>query len=144
MVTTVARFISAKAIVSARSYTIAEAASTVGVTPQTIHNWIAVGLSSMTSSRPILIRGSDLKQWIKARRRERTSLSPLEFMCLGCKAPRTPYGGMADCSENNGASLRLTALCPTCGSVITRIISHKDLPLLRQVFDIRTTNGSTA
>ena len=139
-----AKSISAKAVVSARTYTIAEAAAAVGVTQQTIHTWVGVGLPCMTGSRPYLITGRDLKRWIDARRKKRSPLGPHEFMCLCCKAPRTPYGGMADCGENNGASLRLSALCPTCGSVITRIISHKDLPLLRQVFDIRITNGSNA
>lgn len=139
-----AKHISAKAIVSARTYTIAELAAAVGVTPQTIHNWIGAGLPCMTGGRPYLITGHDLRRWIEASRKKHNPLGPQEFMCLCCKAPRTPYGGMADCGENNGASLRLSALCPTCGSVITRIISHKDLPLLRQVFDIRITNGSTA
>ncbi len=51
-----------------RCYTIEEASDVAGVSDRTIRNWAKNGLQLLDSTRPVLIRGDDLRDYIKAQR----------------------------------------------------------------------------
>ena len=137
-----AKVISTRAIRSARVYTVDEAATAVKVSIQCIRKWLRYGLPCLRAGRPLLIRGSDLRSWIEARKaaKKRVRLEPHEFYCLRCKAAKTPFGDMIDCSDNNARSLRLSAICPTCNGTMKRLSRRAELPFLERVFDIQFSN----
>ncbi len=60
-----ARGASAARLKSNRSYTIEEAAQTVGVTQQTVRSWTKQDLLATTDQRPFLILGSVLGDFLK-------------------------------------------------------------------------------
>ena len=96
-----------------RSYTIEEVARLFGVHKQTVRNWIDGGLPTFASTRPILIHGSELREFHDARRKNRKQKCRAgELFCLKCRAPKRPAGDMLDylpmslVSGNSGASVR--------------------------------------
>ena len=50
-----------------RNYTIAEAAAVLGAHKHTVSRWIAAGLPTTDDKRPFLIRGLDIRVFLKAR-----------------------------------------------------------------------------
>lgn len=129
-----ARRASAARVKSNRSYTVEEAAYAVGVTERTVRAWIKRGLAAMTSQRPALILGYNLKEFVAERRVQKAG--PMEigrFFCLTCKRPRPSALGMVDyqpLSERHG---RLTALCADCEGTCVRIVSAASLPGWRRI-----------
>jgi hypothetical protein len=127
-------------IKSARTYTVPEAAMALAVSVQSVRNWIRTGLPALRTERPTLIRGVDLKDWLRDRaRKNRKPLALHEFQCLTCKSPQMPYGGMVDCREQTAHSLILSALCPSCGRTMYRIAAHRQLHDFQQIFDVQFT-----
>ena len=80
-----------------RSYTIEQAADCVGVSPQTIRRWGKDGLRIMSSTRPHLILGADLRDWIKGANAPKREPMPVGvFRCFGCKRIEAPALGAVD------------------------------------------------
>lgn len=123
-------------IKSFRTYTIVEAAEVSGVSPRTIRNWAADGLRVMDAERPVLIRGDDLRDFIKAKRESRkTKTSPNTFYCVCCRKTRKAAGGFADCTiKDNRATL--TALCETCSTIISKPIAEARIPEIARTLDL--------
>lgn len=118
------------AIKSINRYTVPEAAETVGVTDRTIRTWIKQGLPAMTSERPHLIRGDDLKAFIRDRRKSRKPRSaPHLFHCFRCKAPRKAAGGFAECQVSDHG-VNLQAFCAVCECVVNKRVAKGRLSLL--------------
>jgi hypothetical protein len=123
-------------IKSLKCYTITEAAHAAGVTPRTIRAWSRNGLRLMDSCRPVLIRGDDLLNHMKAQRQNRKAKTgPGEFYCLSCKAARKPAGNMADCTIT-GHRATLMALCNSCETAMFKPVSKARLPALARILDL--------
>lgn len=107
-----------------RSYTVEEVARLFGVHKQTVRNWIDAGLPALASKRPILIHGSDLRQFHDHRRKEqRQKCRPGELFCLKCRAPKRPAGDMLDYLPMSLVSGNFRGICPTCNGLIHRRVS---------------------
>jgi excisionase family DNA binding protein len=127
-----------KSIKSARSYTMAEAADCLGVSLNTIRNYVKGGLPILRAERPFLIHGGELKAWLAARRlRAKQPLKLEQMLCLRCKTPQTPLGGMVDCTALSSRKLQMKGLCPSCGGIMHRAASHRQLPEFARFFDIK-------
>lgn len=132
-----AKRVSARRIKIHRQYTYEAAADTLGVTPHTVRAWRAVGLAVMDSQKPHLILGSELKRFIESRApKSAPKLALDQFYCMSCRAPRAPYGGMADYMPINPARGRLIALCGTCETVCNKFVSLKIYNELAQILTI--------
>src|SRR5277367_868401 len=111
-----------------RSYTVEEAASSLGVHKNTVREWVKVGLPTNDDRRPMLILGPDLAAFLQDRRtKNKQTCRPGEIYCVRCRAPKCPAGGMADylpASEKLGA---LQAICPDCHSIVNRRVSMAKL-----------------
>lgn len=72
------------------SYTFAEIAEIYGIHIRTAHSWRKRGLKVIDeASRPYLVIGAEIKQFLKDnRRRRRHPLQPGEFFCPKCQSPR--------------------------------------------------------
>lgn len=124
-----AKRISAARVKVNRSYTVEEAAEIVGVTEPTVRDWIRRGMQAMVETRPALILGCDLKQYIRQSRTKKTGPLPVGmFFCLACKAHRAPAMGFAEYAPMSDAHGRLSAFCERCESGCSRIIRADDLP----------------
>jgi hypothetical protein len=106
-----------------RTYTIAELAALIGAHKHTIGRWIAAGLPTTDSMRPLLIRGDEFRAFLRAREPVKQHCRPGEFYCLGCRAPKQPAGKMADYIPRTATRGSLTGICPSCGKMIYRAVS---------------------
>lgn len=122
-----------------RCYTIDEAAAVAGVSARTVRNWISDGLFVMNETRPALIRGDDLRGYIKAKRSGRkVRISIDTFYCVRCRSEKRPAGGLADCVVGGGRAT-LSALCETCETVVSKPVAEARIPEIAQRLDLKIT-----
>jgi Helix-turn-helix domain len=132
-----ARRIDSRLIKVHRSYSIFEAAQTLGVHQNTVANWLRNGLKAIDKVRPILIHGTELRRFLKERRHNRRSpCKPDEMWCLRCRTPRRPEGGLVDYNPRTSSHGNLSGLCPACGCLMNRQVSATKLNALSDFFDI--------
>ena len=107
-----------------RSYTVEEIARLLGKHKNTVHNWVKEGLATIDDRRPMLILGPDLVEFIKKRRaKNKQSCKPGQLYCVRCRAPKFPWGNMADYEPVTEKFGNLTAICPDCELNINRRVS---------------------
>lgn len=127
-----------------RSYTVKELARTTGVHDHTVRAWIKSGLPTIGDDRPTLIAGEDAKRFLADRRKTRKRpCGPGEFYCFRCRVPRAPAFGMADYVPFTDTIGNLSALCPTCGTIMNRRASPARLAALSGKLDIAFPMGRT-
>ena len=120
-----------------RSYAVEQAARRLGVHKNTVRAWIKVGLPTIDDRRPILILGSDLIAFLRARRaRKKRPCSPGQMYCFRCRAPKFPAGDMAEYIAITEKVVNLTAICPDCTSMMHRLVSRAGLESFRAKMDI--------
>lgn len=128
-----------RGIKSFRCYTIAEAAEVTGVSTRTIRNWSKDGLRLMDSDGPALIRGDDLRGYIKAQRESRKVATAIdEFLCFRCRAARKPAAGYAECAIN-GNRAKLSAFCERCDTIMHKPFPKARIAELSQHLDLTIT-----
>ena len=115
-----------------RSYTVEEVARLLGKHKNTVRNWVKDGLATIDGKRPMLILGPDLVEFIKKRRaKNRQSCKPGQLYCVRCRAPKFPWGDMADYEPVTEKFGNLTAICPDCELNINRRVS------LARIWEVR-------
>ena len=106
-----------------RSYTVAEVEKTLDVHPHTVRRWIANGLIVVSTTRPVLIHGENLRAFLEARRPRRQPLRPGMIYCVGCRAPKRPGCDTADYVPRGLRHGALVGICPSCESIMQRRVS---------------------
>ena len=107
-----------------RSYTVEEAARTLGIHKNTVRRWATARFFPVIAeARPHLILGRDLKTYLESRESARTRLAPGECYCLPCKAARIPALGMVEISSSNGLTVNVQGLCSDCEGFMYRRVS---------------------
>ena len=119
-----------------RSYTIDEAAQTIGAAKGTVRRWLDKGLPAIRERKPILILGADLADYMAGRARPKRSCPPGTCYCVKCRDARQPAGMMAEFVPINATSGNLRAICPECGSLMHRRTSHAQLQAIRVLLDV--------
>jgi hypothetical protein len=119
------------------NYTVEEVASQYGVYKGTVRAWIKAGLPVLDDKRPMLILGSDLAAFHKARRtKNKQKCKPGEMYCVKCHAPKVPDSNMVDYETVTEKIGNLVAICPTCYSTMNRRVSLAKLDQVRGKMDI--------
>lgn len=120
-----------------RSYTIEEAAAIFGIHKNTVSQWCANGLPFMKEKKPYLILGSDLKQFLKHRRKQNKKKCNVDEMyCLRCKQLSKPAENFVEYKPQSDKSGRLIGMCSCCECIIQKIVSFHKLEEYSKVFDI--------
>jgi hypothetical protein len=119
-----------------RSYTVDQAARTVGTTKATVRRWLKNGLHAIDQQKPAIIRGKDIIEFLSRRARPRQKCPFGQCFCVKCKVPRPPDGGMAEYVVLTPTSGNLRGLCPVCGTMMHRRTSQAQLDQLTSVMDI--------
>jgi hypothetical protein len=110
------------------SYTITELSALIGAHKHTIGRWIAAGLKTTDTRRPLLVHGADSRAFMKAREPIKQRCQPGEFYCLSCRAPKRPGLDMADYRPRTARRGLLSGICPTCGRMIYRAAARGRVP----------------
>ncbi len=110
------------------SYTIKELLPLLHVGEKSFQRWIDRGLKVVPGSkRPILILGSDLKEFLRNKdAKKKVKLKRNEFYCLTCKAPRRAKRGSVKILSD-----RKTGDCCVCSGKMSKIIK----PYQKGLFD---------
>lgn len=119
------------------SYRVDEIARRCDVCRATVRSWFKQGLPTIDGSRPAMVRGADLREFLIRRRLDaKTTCPPGHLYCLKCRAPRMPAEKMADyITQRNGAG-NLAGLCPDCGRWMHRRVGLTQLDAWRVLLDI--------
>lgn len=118
------------------SYTVDEAARTIGATRGTVRRWLDKGLPAIRDRKPFLILGEDLAGFMTDRTRPKRSCPPGTCYCVKCREVRQPDGGVAEFTPINARSGNLRALCPACGNLMHRRTSMAQLEAIRAILDV--------
>ena len=137
-----ARRVNAARVKANRSYTVEELADTVGVTPQTVRNWIKQGLPALTEQRPFLVLGWACKEFADARELgpQAPAAASASSSASGASAPAVPRMGMADYEPLSPGRGLLRAFCEVCERTCTRVIGAASLPAWRAICQIGGNN----
>ncbi len=120
-----------------KAYDVEELANVVGVSVATVRAWIKDGLSKIDQTRPTLIMGFQASDFLSNRKSlAKQPLAMGEFYCLRCKAPRKPFGLMADYHPTSATGGRLKALCGVCECLCNRNIRASQLGEISKVLAI--------
>ncbi|WP_044036847.1 helix-turn-helix domain-containing protein [Octadecabacter arcticus] len=119
-------------------YTVWEAAQALGRNRQTIIRWIKdKGLVADRGKVPWLIKGRDLKQFLGYRRaKSKTKLALHHLFCFGCKTPQEPDGKFAEYTQATPTTGMLKALCPSCASIMNKVVRRADLEAIRAKIEV--------
>jgi hypothetical protein len=120
-----------------RSYTVEGIASLFNIHKKTVRGWVKAGLSPIDDKRPMLILGSELIAFLRARRvRNKQTCRPGEIYCVRCRAPKFPAADMADYLPVTEKVGNLKARCPNCDSIMNRCVSLAKLGKIRGKMEI--------
>jgi len=104
---------------SHRPYTIATLATLMDVSQATVRRWIrlhGLDVAIVTHTRPIILQGSKVKAWMKARQiAKKQPCASNEIYCVGCKNPRQIAPESFHIVQRNAAKLTVKGNCITCG-----------------------------
>lgn len=121
------------------TYTILEAADLYGVHRQTVRHWLDSGLTPLDEKRPVLIHGSELNRFHKARRAAtKRTCGAGELYCLGCRRPRIPAGSMVDFLPGRGSFGVVVGICPQCDGMMRQNVNAHRLDAFRAVLEVTT------
>jgi len=119
------------------NYTVEEVAILLGFHKNTVRKWIKKGLPTIDNRRPTLILGSDLREFLLARRKKRKRhCPPGTIYCVRCKEPKIPMGKMVDYQKITETKVNLIGICPDCETVIHQFIGLARLEQIQQFFDV--------
>jgi len=111
-----------------RNYTVEEIASLFGIHENTVRAWLKDGLAPIDRSRPTLVHGQVLVDFLKARRSARKHpCPPGHLYCFKCRAPKPPEDGVVTIQPVSGGVSKVAAVCPTCGGTMYRRASDHRL-----------------
>jgi hypothetical protein len=107
-----------------RSYTVEEIATLYDVHRNTVRQWIKVGLPVVDQRRPVLVLGSALAAFLRARRAANKRPCRVgEIYCVRCREPRVPIGGEVRYHPITATQGSLVGICPTCSAGLFRRVS---------------------
>ena len=131
-----------RAIKLHRTYSVEDAARTLGVHKNSVRGWCKDGLKAIDSDRPILFLGSDLRAFLEQRNASRKRpCRPGTLYCFRCREPRAPALGMVDWTPINSRTGNLQALCGTCETVMHRRARRDALSTIMPGLNVQIAEG---
>ena len=108
-----------------------------GLHPQTVRRWInKEGLSTIDKSRPTLIYGYDLINFLKKRnQRHKKHTSFEQFFCMKCQDGRNVFRNIIQIEQSHHY-LKAKARCRDCKTIMNKSYKITGLPDLRQQFQL--------
>lgn len=120
------------------NYTVEEVARLLGKHRSTIRHWINhLGLPAIADKKPMLILGRELISFLQRQRsKNKRPCQPGEVYCVRCRVPRRPAGEMVEYQPLTVTLGKLTAICPTCGTLMHQRINLTKLQQMSEIWGI--------
>lgn len=116
---------------SHRPYTIRTLATLLEKDPATVRRWInrhGLDIAIVSDTRPIILQGSKVKAWMKARQTARRKpCAPNQMFCVRCKESRQIVPNSFHIVQRNQSSLTLKGDCEVCQLTLQRFgsVAHR-------------------
>ena len=131
-----------RAIKLHRTYSVEDAARTLGVHKNSVRGWRKDGLTAIDTGRPVLFQGSVLRAFLEQRNASRKRpCRPGTLYCFRCREPRAPALGMVDWTPINSRTGNLKALCGTCETVMHRRARRDALSTIMPGLNVQIAEG---
>ena len=115
-----------------RSYSVEEVARLFGTHRNTVQSWIRAGLPTIDGSRPTVIAGLDLGNFLRARRQRNARPCGVgELYCCRCRIPQKPADNRAAYEPMSATTGNLVGICSTCSARMNRRVSFAKLGNVR-------------
>lgn len=114
-----------------RTYSIPEFADAVQRNPATVRSWIRQGMPILDGLKPVVIDGTQAKNWLKqkwAQRKQPTNLA--QAHCMRCRKSRPFAEGSRSLGWNTDKVLTVSGECALCGCRMNKFASAKSVALL--------------
>jgi hypothetical protein len=122
-----AKYPSARRLKIHRNYSIEEVTKALGVHKNTMRRWERAGLRAIDDRRPKLFHGVELRRFLGERqKRARRPCPPGYMYCFCCRAPKMPYGNVADLLPVTASAANLCGICD-CGTIMNRRVSQRTI-----------------
>jgi excisionase family DNA binding protein len=125
-----------------RTYTVDETARLLAMAKGTVRRWLKHGLRKIDTRKQVLIRGSDLRDFLDTRSKPKQSCPPGCCFCVKCKTVNAPAGAMAEYVAITSTSGNLRGICPTCGNLMHRRISLAQLATINSRLEVTIVEQS--
>ncbi len=120
-----------------RNYSVGDISNLLKVHKNTVRSWLKRGLEVIDDSKPSLVLGISLKQFLKEKRvANKRICKDNEIYCMRCRLPRNPAENKANFKLFNQNTGCLQALCPVCQSVMNKFISRKKIKSIMNELDV--------
>lgn len=120
------RRLSARGIRKHRIYRVDEAARAIGCCKETVRRWIQQGLPAIADQKPVLLRGSDIQDFLSSRKAHQKKCALDQCYCVRCRAPRRPVMQVAFISINRAGRPELRGPCEACGTSMLKPVKRAD------------------
>ncbi|XOY56372.1 MAG: hypothetical protein ACMUJK_01160 [Rhodobacterales bacterium] len=78
-----------------------------------------------------------MKEFLGDRRaKSKTKLALHHLFCLGCKSSQEPDGKFAEYTQVTPTTGMLKALCPSCGSIVNKVVRRADVEAIRAKIEV--------
>lgn len=125
-----------------RSYTVEEIATLLVVHRNTVREWIKRGLPTVDERRPTLIQGSQLSDFLQARRQSgKRHCRPDEIYCMKCREPRRPLDNEVEYRPLTPSLGNLVGICSTCAGWMYRRASSASVAEIRAKVTVTFPKG---
>lgn len=128
------------------SYTVDEAARALNIHRNTVRNWVrSGGLPAMTATRPHLILGAQLVEFLKGKRLAlKRKCARGELYCLRCREPRKPVPELIESRPIASGRTLIIAMCSECETLMHRFVADRNLDASLWEFgaQLRAADGS--
>ena len=124
------------------TYTVEEIARLLGRHRSTVRVWIKRGLPTIDKERPMLVRGVDLVEFIKAQRRKNKRPTPDgQIYCVRCREPKRPAGDVVTYEASTATGGNLVGLCPACDALLFRRVNVAKLAEVAADLEVSVHGG---
>jgi hypothetical protein len=131
------------AVKAALTYEVGEAAKALGKSNATVRNWIKDGLPVMSSKKPYLISGLEIRTYLRQKyQNQKKPLRDDELYCLSCRKGHQPLNLQVIATPNTTKTLRLSGTCKRCSATASRIISRSKVKQFAQTFRFQKDGNS--
>lgn len=126
------------------SYTLKQISETLNVHSRTVQEWRKEGLKTISTEKPFLVMGYDLKEFLNKKLNSRkTKLKANQFFCTKCRSAVTSKNNEVHLANLNKAignqgfkGLTVKGLCQECGTKLNKFSHEGKLKDLQNNFTI--------
>lgn len=104
--------------------------------PQTVLGWIKAGLVTADGTKPFLIMGHQLVEFLGNRNKAQKHKTQIhEIFCMSCRDIKTPYKKQVGIVKN-GYLHNMKGICPDCKKTMNKGISLDNYPAIKKFYAV--------